>query len=157
VPLGRGSKTFLQVKTMNLSKLLAGILTLGLSACALGAAERVPSLHDPSNPEAPESSVQEMAAVLADNASAFPALSGPSGGAEHSHGGAHAGHGASAPDAGAPSATIYSCPMHPEVTSPEPGRCPKCGMNLVPSKPTGSGAETQGHEGHTSPSEGDRR
>jgi hypothetical protein len=24
----------------------------------------------------------------------------------------------------------YTCPMHPEVTSAEPGKCPKCGMNL---------------------------
>jgi Cu(I)/Ag(I) efflux system membrane fusion protein len=27
---------------------------------------------------------------------------------------------------------VYSCPMHPEVTSPGPGKCPKCGMNLQP-------------------------
>jgi FtsP/CotA-like multicopper oxidase with cupredoxin domain len=26
---------------------------------------------------------------------------------------------------------IYACPMHPEVTSTEPGRCPKCGMKLL--------------------------
>jgi FtsP/CotA-like multicopper oxidase with cupredoxin domain len=26
---------------------------------------------------------------------------------------------------------IYACPMHPEVTSNEPGRCPKCGMKLL--------------------------
>ena len=25
---------------------------------------------------------------------------------------------------------IYSCPMHPEVTSDKPGKCPKCGMAL---------------------------
>ncbi len=26
---------------------------------------------------------------------------------------------------------LYTCPMHPEVISPDPGRCPKCGMFLV--------------------------
>lgn len=25
----------------------------------------------------------------------------------------------------------YTCPMHPEVVSDKPGKCPKCGMNLV--------------------------
>src|SRR5689334_5693109 len=25
----------------------------------------------------------------------------------------------------------YACPMHPEVTSEEPGRCPECGMKLL--------------------------
>jgi FtsP/CotA-like multicopper oxidase with cupredoxin domain len=29
-------------------------------------------------------------------------------------------------------ASAYACPMHPEVTATEPGRCPKCGMTLVP-------------------------
>ena len=28
----------------------------------------------------------------------------------------------------------YSCPMHPEVTSDKPGKCSKCGMDLVKSK-----------------------
>src|SRR5207302_1488636 len=32
-------------------------------------------------------------------------------------------------------ASSYVCPMHPEVTSSEPGTCPKCGMKLMPSAP----------------------
>ncbi|HWB49701.1 MAG TPA: copper-translocating P-type ATPase [Stellaceae bacterium] len=28
------------------------------------------------------------------------------------------------------SGAIYTCPMHPEVQSPSPGACPKCGMTL---------------------------
>jgi RND family efflux transporter MFP subunit len=27
---------------------------------------------------------------------------------------------------------LYTCPIHPDVISDKPGRCPKCGMNLVP-------------------------
>jgi rubrerythrin len=27
---------------------------------------------------------------------------------------------------------LYTCPMHPDVVSDEPGKCPKCGMDLVP-------------------------
>jgi len=28
-------------------------------------------------------------------------------------------------------AAVYACPMHPEVTGTKPGKCPKCGMDLV--------------------------
>lgn len=52
-------------------------------------------------------------------------------------GGGHAGHGTvdhsqhGAPSSTTPSAGLYVCPMHPEVTSAKPGTCPKCGMDLV--------------------------
>jgi len=52
---------------------------------------------------------------------------------------------------------IYACPMHPEVTSTEPGRCPKCGMKLMSATQDPS-ATTHGHHGddhpHGAPSDG---
>ena len=41
---------------------------------------------------------------------------------------------ATAPPLGA--ATIYTCPMHPEIRQDRPGHCPKCGMTLEPVLPT---------------------
>src|SRR5262245_58594404 len=35
----------------------------------------------------------------------------------------------------APTATVFTCPMHPEVRQPDPGACPKCGMALEPLAP----------------------
>lgn len=32
----------------------------------------------------------------------------------------------------------YTCPMHPEVIKPGPGKCPKCGMDLIPVQPAGN-------------------
>ena len=29
---------------------------------------------------------------------------------------------------------LYTCPMHPEVIADKPGKCPKCGMDLVKKK-----------------------
>jgi FtsP/CotA-like multicopper oxidase with cupredoxin domain len=33
------------------------------------------------------------------------------------------------------SASVYVCPMHPEVRDTEPSTCPKCGMKLIPADP----------------------
>jgi FtsP/CotA-like multicopper oxidase with cupredoxin domain len=35
-------------------------------------------------------------------------------------------------DLGGGDASLYVCPMHPEVTSTSADRCPQCGMKLVP-------------------------
>jgi nucleoside-diphosphate-sugar epimerase/uncharacterized membrane protein len=49
--------------------------------------------------------------------------------ADHSEHSEHAGHDHAM---AAGEAVEYTCPMHPEVVSSEPGNCPKCGMTLVP-------------------------
>ncbi len=41
---------------------------------------------------------------------------------------------------------VYICPMHPEVRSHEPGRCPKCGMYLVPEGKEGEEHKHQKHK-----------
>jgi Cu+-exporting ATPase len=42
-----------------------------------------------------------------------------------------------------PRAAEYTCPMHPEVRSPSPGSCPKCGMALVLVTGTGETDDTE--------------
>jgi NADH-quinone oxidoreductase subunit J len=56
--------------------------------------------------------------------------------AEESAATAHAGH---AGDAPAAPEGVWTCPMHSEVRSDEPGKCPKCGMDLVPAESLGTG------------------
>ncbi len=41
----------------------------------------------------------------------------------------------------------YTCPMHPQIVQDGPGKCPLCGMNLVP---LSKSDEHDGHESHSS-------
>ena len=54
----------------------------------------------------------------------------------HDHGAMDA-H-AEPPDQQETAGDAYTCPMHPEIVQPEPGRCPLCGMNLVPKEDVGA-------------------
>jgi len=51
-------------------------------------------------------------------------------------------------------ATVYVCPMHPEIRQNEPGDCPKCGMHLVPEGEADAHAHhdhhAHDHHGHSS-------
>jgi FtsP/CotA-like multicopper oxidase with cupredoxin domain len=46
------------------------------------------------------------------------------------------------------SPTEYVCPMHPDVRSDHPGRCPQCSMKLLPAHLVGDGGGAEHHE-HT--------
>jgi Cu2+-exporting ATPase len=39
----------------------------------------------------------------------------------------------------------YTCPMHPEIVRDEPGKCPTCGMDLVPVNESGANGDTSHH------------
>jgi hypothetical protein len=99
------------------------------AARATGRAAAAPPLRDPSNPASPEG-----APAPPEPASVAP---GASSHEHHEHPGQHEHHGqqpAGAEGSAGQEAAVYACPMHPEVTSDAPGRCPTCGMNLEPKK-----------------------
>ncbi|WP_375773312.1 efflux RND transporter periplasmic adaptor subunit [Archangium gephyra] len=99
------------------------------------------SLETPPLPPSPPPSRRHFgAAALAATALASAVLGG---GAVHllaHRDEAHEAHApataATTPAASEPAATKYQCPMHPSVVQDQPGKCPICGMDLVPMTPT---------------------
>jgi len=58
---------------------------------------------------------------------------------------------APAPATARTTATVYTCPMHPEIRRDDPGQCPICGMDLVPEEatpPAAVVADPPNHGGH---------
>jgi hypothetical protein len=90
-----------------------------LSAAEAPRAEVARSLRE--DPPLPGESTDGWAGLEARDTAPAPSAH------EHGTDGGHA-HG------GTPSqpAAVFTCPMHPEVNSDEPGLCPKCGMKLEP-------------------------
>jgi hypothetical protein len=96
---------------------------LGLRAPAAAGGGHQHQHQQPPAPEAPASGHQQPSAPEAP-ASGHQHGTPPA----HQHGEAP---GAPGRNEAAPSGVSYTCPMHPEVVSSEPGRCPRCGMPLV--------------------------
>jgi hypothetical protein len=91
-----------------------------LAAACASQPPRRPAALDPANPVAPESPALALTPIEPGPAPSEPAQPAAT----------------PAPAAHAP----YTCPMHPEVVSATPGRCPKCGMELVAQAPDGGGS-----------------
>jgi hypothetical protein len=122
---------------------ICSVASLQLVACG-GSLPPRPAALDPSNTNGPESSPLSVSLFATDSVASLQS----EGADRETSGEGHAGHnhaaapgpashrGSAAPQERAEStdATVYTCPMHPEVISSSPGKCPKCGMKLVPKK-----------------------
>jgi len=121
--------------TLSLCSLITSFAVTA-AACSPGPAPVSQSPRDPSNPSAAEGAVPPSSKAMLMNAPSVAATHEPTTPehAGHQHGAAPAtSASAVSTDAGS-AAVVYVCPMHPEVTSSSPGKCPKCGMTLVPKK-----------------------
>lgn len=119
-------------------------------ASMAGRASTRPAAATPAPRSDHEMTRVEPAATLRPDAFDAPAPAAVAEAAKASAGGGGAGHAMSeveshresAPASAAPrgatgdqSTVTYTCPMDPEVRSTTPGKCPKCGMTLVPAAP----------------------
>ena len=120
---------------MLIRSLLLALGVAALSGCSSQqSATETPGNH-PANPTAAEGPAPEPSRTLQDQATSP---------AQHPRGGQ-----------ADTAATIYTCPHHPEVTSNQPGVCPKCDMKLQPKKqsptsgsPSNAGGSSSSHQGH---------
>jgi hypothetical protein len=110
-------------------------------ACGSGIPPRSAAL-DPSNPNGAESAPLGVSLAPTDSPGAMAGDATQDTGAEQHAGHNHAPASTISKEPSPPTtpvqagnaegSALYSCPMHPEVTSAQSGKCPKCGMKLVP-------------------------
>ncbi|HKO48887.1 MAG TPA: heavy metal-binding domain-containing protein [Polyangiaceae bacterium] len=124
---------------------MPSLILLELAGCGSGVPPRSAAL-DPSNANGPESPPFDGSPGLrepagGENVNAVPdSAEGSDQHAGHRHAAGNAEALPPSPPAAAAQAgssdqsATYTCPMHPEVTSAQPGKCPKCGMILVSKK-----------------------
>jgi hypothetical protein len=139
------------------------VFTLGsilLAGCASHSADFQPPPDHPANPAAaeallpPPSGTLALAPMAAGEAApgsqdAIPEQGSPDAGHSH-HGSVPSADGdaatttSSAPVGVAATKTIYVCPMHKQVQSDKPGKCPICKMTLKPKQvPAGAAPASQ--------------
>jgi len=102
-----------------MSRLAAALIASAVGGCAARPFEYSISAAHPAAPDAPAGALHRDSPRW---------ISGET--SEANHDGAATDHDHA--DGDAPGDAGYACPMHPEVTSSGPGRCPKCNMPLEP-------------------------
>lgn len=121
---------------------IVAALGLLLAGCTAPPVEHEFGLNHPANPRATESPLPSSSLTLAtETAVVQPPTDDSNSMPAHQHGAAAP---ATIPSTSPTTAALYICPMHKEVTSNSPGKCPKCGMKLVAKK----NAATSDHGGH---------
>jgi hypothetical protein len=118
-------------------------IALGLWLAACASAPQSPARTSPLSPQAEEPPIAPVATSLRTDPLAAPLPAAPDGHAGHHH------SSVSAPTAEVQAASeTYVCPMHPDVKRSTPGKCPICGMKLVPAPKPGPAPDPHPHEHH---------
>jgi hypothetical protein len=141
-------------KEFNMFHRAAVVLALSvLGAGCTSRGERAPlAANHPANPNASESPIVPPSQTLAASDAATTARADEPAGTQHDMSGMsnsmpgmqHDDRSAATQPATTQAAAIYTCPMHPQVISDKPGKCPICGMRLVVKQD----AKTVNHGGH---------